>query len=115
MKMTEPLRKIIQVLPVLFFLILLLCPFGNHSLAEEENPNYHAPEGLYIKMTREFYEALKEDSNSGLKTYSNNASLLYLKQISINSRFMVETNLQIIKQQEQILFLLQTLLDDKKK
>jgi hypothetical protein len=104
-----------KIIVVVSTFILLLFPFNIHSLAEEEKPNYHIPEGIYIEMTREFYEALKEESNRRSKTYSNDSSLEYLKQISINSKFMVETNLQVIKLQEEILSILESLLDEKKK
>ena len=112
MNKSKQFGKIIQGASIF---ILLFSPFNIYSLAEEEKPTYHVPEGLYIEMTREFYEALKEETNSGLKKYSNDPSLEYLKQISISSRFMVETNLQIIRHQERILFLLEFLLDEKKK
>ncbi len=77
-----------------------------------ENP---IPEGVYIELTKDFYEALRDEGSRGTKNYSNDPSLEYLKEISISSRFMVETNLQILRHQERIIQLLHTLLKNKKK
>ena len=59
------------------------------------------------------YEALKEDNYRGTKSYSNDPSTEYLKQISISARFMVETNLNILRQQERIIQLLHSYLKKK--
>jgi hypothetical protein len=64
-------------------------------------------------LNKDFYEALKGEANGGSKVYSNNPSEDYLRQIAVSSRFMVETNLQILKQQEQMIQMLQTLLEKK--
>ena len=79
--------------------------------AQEEGVNRRIPKGLYIELNKEFYEALKEEGTGGKKVYSNNPSEEYLRQIAISSRFIVETNLQILKQQENMIQLLQTLLE----
>ena len=71
------------------------------------------PEGVYIKLTKDFYEALKNEGSRGPKVYSNNPSSGHLKEIAISTRFMVETNLQILRNQEQIIELLQALLEKK--
>lgn len=85
------------------------------SYGQDKGSRGRVPEGVYIDLTKEFYEALQEESHGGTKVYSNNPSTEYLKQISISSRFMVETNLQILKQQEEIARLLQTLLKNRKR
>jgi len=84
-------------------------------LAQDADSKVHVPEGVYINLTREFYESLKGDGKGGAKVYSNDPSIEYLKEIAISSRFMVETNLQILRQQERILQLLQSVLDNKKR
>ena len=88
--------------------VLLL---GQGLLRAQEEANRRIPKGLYIELNKEFYEALKEEGTGGSKVYSNNPSQEYLRQIAISSRFIVETNLQIIKQQESMIELLQTLLE----
>ena len=82
---------------------------------QDTDSKIKVPEGVYIELTRDFYEALKEDSYRGTKTYSNDPSTEYLKQISISARFMVETNLNILRQQERIIQLLHTHLGKKNK
>jgi hypothetical protein len=76
---------------------------------QDGNHRYRLPEGVYLDLNRDFYQALKEDG--GTKSYSNDMTLNYLREISISSRFMVETNLQILKNQERLI----QLLDPKKK
>lgn len=96
-----------------FLAIILWIPFS--IFAEDSDPERRVPEGVYIELTRDFYESLRDKGKGGGKVYSNDPSIEYLKEISISSRFMVETNLQILKQQERILQLLESLLEDKKK
>ncbi len=79
--------------------------------ADESASNKDLPEGVYLKLNKEFYESLRDDN---VTTYSNNKDTEYLREISISSRFMVETNLQIIRQQEEIISLLRTIADKKK-
>jgi len=94
-----------------FWLGIVLCvPGVAYSL--DEGANYQIPEGVYIKLTKDFYEALK---NQNSKVYSNNPSDEYLKQIAISTKFMVETNLEILKQQEKMNVMLHLLLKDGKK
>ena len=73
------------------------------------------PEGVYIKLTKDYYNALGAGASRGVKTYSNDPSTEYLKQISVSSRFTVETNLQILKNQERIIRLLDSVLKNKRK
>jgi hypothetical protein len=73
------------------------------------------PEGVYLDLTRDFYETLKNEGGKNVKSYSNDPSTEYLRKISISAQFMVETNLQILKQQEQILQLLRSGLEKKRK
>ena len=93
-------------------LILSVLLLGQGLLyAQEEGANRRIPKGLYIELNKDFYEALKEEGTGQTKVYSNNPSEEYLRQIAISSRFIVETNLQIIRQQENMIELLQTLLE----
>jgi hypothetical protein len=81
--------------------------------AEDDRIKGRIPEGVYIELTKEFYEALRNNGYGGTKTYSNDPSKDYLKQIAISTRFMVETNLQILKQQEKMIQLLEDLNEKK--
>ena len=77
--------------------------------AKDDRIKGRIPEGVYIELTKEFYEALQKNGYGGSKTYSNDPSKDYLKQIAVSTRFMVETNLQILKQQEKMIQLLEDL------
>ena len=83
--------------------------------AQDEGNKYQIPEGVYIKLTQDFYEALKNDGSRGTKVYTNDPSDEYLQQIAISTKFMVETNLEILKQQEKMNQLLDSLLKGRKK
>ncbi|RLB36955.1 MAG: hypothetical protein DRH12_15015 [Deltaproteobacteria bacterium] len=68
------------------------------------------PRGVYLDIDKEFYEALKAEGGVQSKTYSNDMNQEYLRQIAVSTRFMVETNFRIIRNQERIIQLLETLL-----
>ena len=87
------------------FLLTLI--MGSTLCAKDDRVRSRIPEGIYIELTEEFYEALRNNGYGGSKTYSNDPSKDYLKQIAISTRFMVETNLQILRQQEKIIQLLE--------
>lgn len=92
------MKRIIFVLTIIFMVFLI------SERSPSTGSNYNIPEGVYIKLINEFYNALKSSKDV---TYSNDTSLEYLRQIAINTKFMVETNLQILRQQEQIIKLLE--------
>ena len=83
--------------------------------AQDAGNRYQIPEGVYIKLTKDFYEALKNGGSGGAKVYTNDPSDEYLKQIAISAKFMVETNLEILKQQERMNQMLDSLLKGRKK
>jgi len=82
--------------------------------AENDAGQYRLPEGVYVDLGRDFYEALRETTEGGKKIYTNSPSDEYLRQIAVSSTFTVRTNLQIIKQQERIIQLLQSIRDQGK-
>ena len=85
------------------------------AAAQEPKARYEIPEGVHIELSKDFYEALKDNNSSGKKVYTTDRSIEYLKQIAISTKYMVETNLQILKHQETILETLNDLLDEKRK
>ena len=91
-------------------LLGFLCIPSLTSGAAEGPPVYRLPRGVYVDLTREFYAALQENSPNGERIYSNDRSDEYLRQIAVSAKFTVETNLQIIKQQSEIIQLLHSLL-----
>jgi len=97
------------------FILALMLWQPMMAYGEGGAPKYHIPDGVYIDLTKDFYEALKNEGGAGSRVYSNDMSTEYLKQISISARFMVETNLQILRQQERIMHMLQNILDKRGK
>ena len=59
-----------------------------------------------LHLTEDFYRALRSE---GVKTYATGSSDEHLRQIAVSTRFMVETNLQLIEQQKRIIQLLEEL------
>jgi hypothetical protein len=110
----QRLRRKLGVLLAGVVLGLILCMPGLVS-AQDDGNKYQIPEGVYIKLTKDFYEALKNEGSGGAKVYTNDPSDEYLKQIAISTKFMVETNLEILKQQESMNQLLDSLLKGRKK
>jgi hypothetical protein len=90
-----------------FLFVLIMLP--STLCAKDDRVKDRIPEGVYIELTEEFYEALRNNGYGGSKTYSNDPSNDYLKQIAISTRFMVETNLQILRHQEKMIQLLENL------
>ncbi len=110
----QKLRRKLGVLLAGAVLGLILCMPGL-VYAQDEGKKYQIPEGVYIKLTKDFYEALKNEGSGGAKVYTNDPSDEYLKQIAISTKFMVETNLEILKQQESMNQMLNSLLKSRKK
>ena len=98
-----------KVLCVSLLVLLLGCGIAAYCIAQDSDSKKDLPDGVYLKLTKDFYESLSNNKS----TYSNNKSTEYLREISISSRFNVETNLQIIKQQEEIIRLLKIIADKK--
>ena len=63
------------------------------------------PQGVYLKLTQDFYEALQAPE---ARVYTNDPAKAHLREIAVNTRFMVEVNLQILKEQERLAGLLAT-------
>ena len=107
----DKMKKFVKLLYVSALALLLGCGITVYCIAREQGSDSakDLPDGVYLKLTREFYESMNSDTNR----YSNNKSTEYLREISISSRFAVESNLQIIKQQEEIIRLLKAIADKK--
>jgi hypothetical protein len=100
------------VLAVFFVGVIIWTPAVTYS--RDSYSDNRLPEGVYIKLTKDFYEALQNTGTEGVKTYSNDPSNAYLKEIAVSARFLVETNLQILKQQEEIIQLMRSFMETKK-
>jgi hypothetical protein len=81
------------------------------AIAQDQKPA-PPPAGIYIELTEDFYRALNQahTQDSGRLTTSP-LSDEYLRQIAVSAKFMVETNLQLLRQQERVLQLLEDIRD----
>ncbi len=105
MKMLKIGKRSLFLISLLGFLLLS----QGFLFAQGAGSKKRIPNGIWIELNRDFYEALKGEATGGSKVYTNNPSEDYLRQIAVSSRFMVETNLQILKQQERMIQMLQNL------
>ena len=104
MKSMKPSRLIFFGL-VLAGLVLIWVP---PNAAQESNTRHGIPEGVFVSITKDFYREL-EKSEEGERVYGTNRSDEYLRQISVSTKYMVETNIRIINQQEKIIELLEAI------
>ena len=91
-------------------LTIFLSIVTNIALAQEPR--------VFLRIDKEFYDALNNDGQDGKKVYSNDPNAKsdeYLRQIAVSTKYMVETNIEILKQQEQIIKLLQMISEEKGK
>jgi nicotinamide mononucleotide (NMN) deamidase PncC len=99
--------KSLSYVIVTAFLILLTWMLVSATGIAGDKERPAAPRGgIYLELTEGFYKALKEDAK-GTRHYSNQMSEEHLRQIAVSTRFMVETNLQILRQQEKMIQLLE--------
>jgi hypothetical protein len=106
------MMKSMRIAPFLFVAVALLWVVaGWSSVASGQDSGYK----VHVDLTKDFYQTLRNEGSAGTKAYSNDPSVEYLREISIATRFMVETNLQILKNQEMIIQLLQFGPEKKKK
>jgi hypothetical protein len=84
------------------FMFCLFAFHGNQAVAADGKVN-----DIDVELTESFYRALRAEGAN--KTYRTDISEEYLRQIAVSSRFTVESNLKIIKQQERIIELLESL------
>ncbi|MGM0662826.1 MAG: hypothetical protein ACQET7_01425 [Thermodesulfobacteriota bacterium] len=77
--------------------------------AQDQTQRGRVPEGVYLELTRDFYEALRHEGDRSAMVYTNDPSAVHLKEIAVSTRFMVQTNLEILKQQETMIQLLRRL------
>lgn len=59
---------------------------------------------IELQLSEDFYRALRAE---GAKSYDTGQSDEYLRQIAVSARFIVETNLKLIQQQERMIELLE--------
>ena len=76
--------------------------------AQESSTKHGIPEGVFVNLTKDFYQEL-EKPEAGERVYGTHQSDEYLRQIAVSTKYMVETNLRLINQQEKIIELLEAI------
>mgnify|MGYP001549312408 CR=1 FL=1 len=95
----------------IFFLLILASP----AVAQDQPASAPGqPEiEVHLDLTRQFYDALRQTGAArrhSLSTDTADLSVHHLEQIAVSARFMVETNLQLLREQAEIKSLLHELL-----
>jgi hypothetical protein len=92
-------------LQVVLILSVILSGTLIAAAGESETPQ-PLPANIYLDLSEAFYSSLAA-SNANLKTLSTRHDEEYLRQIAVATRYIVETNLQLLRQQQRIIDLLQ--------
>ncbi len=69
-------------------------------------------EAIYLELTKDFYEALRHEGDRSATVYTNDPSAMHLREIAVSTRFLVQTNLEILRQQETLIQLLRRLIEE---
>jgi hypothetical protein len=83
----------------------------NAALAQEPAHRAGGRGGIHLELTRDFYDALRHEGDRSATVYTNDPSAEHLREIAVSARFMVQTNLEILKRQEDIIELLRRLIE----
>ncbi len=86
--------------------MFLVLASGADAFADRSRVGF--PTVVSIELTRDFYEALKEEGGGTERVLTTDPSIEYLRRIAVSSEFTVRTNLEILKRQEEILELLRS-------
>lgn len=84
------------------FTLYLFAFHGQVAVAADGQPRH-----IEVELTESFYRALRAEGAN--KTYRTDSTEEYLRQIAVSTRFAVESNLKIIKQQDRIIKLLEAI------
>lgn len=90
-------------------MLVMACALMPRADAGEGSLPYRLPRGVYLDISKAFYGALQRSDHDGDRIYSNTMSDEYLRQIAVSTKFTVQTNLEIIRQQERIIQLLRAI------
>ena len=98
-----------RLLPVLLLLTALLLAIGSSAPAGDRPPRESRPPAIFLDISEAFYRALDARDRGERVSGTDTAAMAdeYLRQIAVSTRYMVETNLQLLRQQERIIQLLE--------
>jgi hypothetical protein len=97
--------------PLIALLLLMPAPAAAQDRSLSADPEIE----VHLDLTRQFYEALRQADTARDRSLSTDPSVHYLEQIAVSTRFMVETNLRLLREQAEIKALLRELLNSSKK
>ena len=103
----KPSRLIFLVLVLAGLVLIWVLPNAAQEVSTGGS-RHGIPEGVFINLTKDFYRELEKPEESE-RVYGTNRSDDYLRQIAVSTKYMVETNLRIINQQEKIIELLEAI------
>jgi len=98
-----------RLLPGLLLAAALLLSIGSSAPAGDGPPRDGRSPAIFLDISEAFYRALeaRDRGDRVLGTETTTAADEYLRQIAVSTRYMVETNLQLLRQQERIIQLLE--------
>ncbi len=108
------IRRLGNYLILVFVALAVVMGLPVKTLCQDRSGS-NIPVGICIELTRDFYDALNESNGNRTRTYSNDVEQEYLRQTSVSSKFMVQTNIEILKRQEKIISLLESILRELQK
>jgi hypothetical protein len=103
----KPITATITMAMMLLASLWLIQP-GTASAQDGGTSGFHS-RGAYINITKDFYRELQNEGKNQDRIYGQGSSDEYLRRIEVSTRFMVETNLRILEQQEKMIRLLEAL------
>jgi hypothetical protein len=98
-----------RLLPGLLLAAALLLSIGSSAPAGDGPPRDGRSPAVFLDISEAFYRAL-EARDRGDRVHGTETTAMadeYLRQIAVSTRYMVETNLQLLRQQERIIQLLE--------
>jgi len=102
------LRLMAKIGAVFLAIGLILSAMSLAAAAQSGNPAAGTGRDPYVILDGEFWKAMEKLSRAEANTYGDQQVPL-LEKIAVASQFMVKTNLTIIKQNDQIIHLLEEL------
>jgi hypothetical protein len=98
-----------RLLPGLLLAAALLLSIGSSAPAGDGPPRDGRSPAVFLDISEAFYRALEARDRGERVSGTDTAAMAdeYLRQIAVSTRYMVETNLQLLRQQERIIQLLE--------
>lgn len=86
---------VVKGIRIASFFCLFTVLFSGGDLSAER-PCTRIPTVVSIELTRDFYEALRDEGLGSGRLLTSDPSIEYLRRIAVSSEFAVKTNLEIL-------------------